>query len=331
MILAMGLGDLCYHLRVGFLAKLVLSGLFIFGLLAGQAQALDKLPPYPDDVILPLKKQGDWETLAKHIVKSTLAQQGTFDPEGDEGDIEWSKAERDSLVAAINRQFDQEIKYSHGSASLRKRVNDGKALDRVVVVTHQQPRMQKDTGQFLAQHPLFKNSPRILLASSVHPVSSKELLRQATLVRYSQGGELNSLALNSKELHLAGGHMGLCLRTTLDRVLTQNSDKEVKIFVHGPYAYNIYFKRVSQVYGKPLGDLKQMEAIKEELNNSLDGRDLKHVETLQFEENGMKGLRLNFVSKKGRRVQIHMVTQYPGHNFKTTPFGKPPQQAPGTN
>lgn len=115
----------------------------------------------------------------------------------------------------------------------------GKQAKAIFIVTHQAQKLTDQTTELLKDKK-FENIPRLFLASSSYPIHSKELLNQATEVRYSAGGE-SDLKLHTNVLHFAGGYCDLCLANTIKDTLSNvvTNEKEIEVIIHSSITYGL--------------------------------------------------------------------------------------------
>lgn len=153
-----------------------------------------------------------------------------------------------AILEAVKRRL-ADLKTDFSREELRAAFY-GEKVKGVFILTHQNELLTTATFQLL-KDPQYENMPRLFLASNAYPIHSRELLNQATEVRYSLGGE-NELTLNTNVVHFAGGYCDLCLantiKHTLDRIRTD--EEEIEVHLHSSIIYG--YLRPSEV---PLPDI----------------------------------------------------------------------------
>jgi hypothetical protein len=127
------------------------------------------------------------------------------------------------------------------NVELLSKIAKGTRLSRAYIVTHASSTELGDKiAEYFETDPKALDAPRIILASLDFPVHSQKLLQQSTVVRFSDGGELQGLVVNADEIHLMGGYAMWCMSNTLENLLNQwiDSNREkLDVVIHANLTY----------------------------------------------------------------------------------------------
>jgi hypothetical protein len=182
------------------------------------------------------------------------------------------------LAAAVDHGIDRVFR----SLVLRGK-SESKAMeelagaDEVVFSVHQTRSLQGDLNGFLDEHPELSRVPWVSLVAPEYDPISQDYRGQSSLVRLSQGGEVNlpvvragklAPVLRAKKVHLVGGFCNDCLLRTAQEVSQHvlESRSEVEIILHPRMIYG----GESAVSLTKLEESDELDSVTENIRDDLE-------------------------------------------------------------
>ncbi|MBY0371425.1 hypothetical protein K2X33_12105 [bacterium] len=134
--------------------------------------------------------------------------------------------------------------------------------NKLVVITHQDPSLQKKTAEWLSKSKL--RVPVVALVSPVFPLETTDIVDTGKVaVRYSAGGELPGIA--AKKVILLGGHWSACLLSTIEDLVVSGFKqglKKVEIQILPSLSY-------TNLAGKSLAEIHDKQTTANQIRNSV--------------------------------------------------------------
>jgi hypothetical protein len=143
------------------------------------------------------------------------------------------------LAKEASRQLAPSDQVPYRTPKVVEGLENGDVFENMFVITHQHEMTLQDRTSEILRNETFRETPRIVLASDIETVSSRQLLQQTTRVIPSVHGGIDTrvinFPLNAKTIHIAGGYSNLCLHRTIYQILRQffpSNRDELAITVH---------------------------------------------------------------------------------------------------